>query len=166
MRLTKQTNYAMRMLMFCASNADQLSRVSQIAKFYDLPEQFLLKILQLLNQGGFVKTVRGRNGGFTLSRPASEIRLGAVVRAIEDNFELAECFEAGETQCPLVTSCGLNQAFAKALSSFFEVLDDYTLADLANNQRNLNVLLQLEAATQIPFEPSKVDDQTPARPLL
>jgi len=157
MRLTKQTNYAVRMLMFCASNSDQLSRVSQIAKFYDLPEQFLLKILQLLNKGGFVQTVRGRNGGFKLSRPAADILLGSVVRTIEDNFELAECFEAGESQCPLVTSCGLNQALAKALNSFFDVLDDYTLADLANNQRNLNVLLQLEAATQIPFERSRVD---------
>ncbi|MEO0547346.1 MAG: iron-responsive transcriptional regulator RirA [Pseudomonadota bacterium] len=151
MRLTKQTNYAVRMLMFCASNPEALSRVSQIARFYNLPEQFLLKILQLLNKGGFVRTVRGRNGGIALSRPASEIRLGAVVRAIEENFELAECFEAGETECPLVTSCGLNQALAKALNAFFEVLDDYTLADLANNQRNLNVLLQLEAATQMPF---------------
>ena len=59
--------------------------------------------------------------------------------------------QEGETVCPLVTSCGLNQALAEALDAFFGVLDRYTLADLTNNERNLHVLLQLEAAKQIPL---------------
>ena len=150
MRLTKQTNYSIRMMMYCDSN-EGLSRVSDIAKFYDLSEQFLLKILQSLTKAGLVEGVRGRNGGIRLARPASEIRLGEVVRITEENFELAECFEAGEAACPLFSSCGLNQALAKALSAFFDVLDQYTLADLTNNERNLHVLLQLEAAKQVPL---------------
>jgi len=150
MRLTKQTNYAIRMMMYCDSN-DGLSRVSSIAGFYDLSEQFLLKILQVLTKAGFVESVRGRNGGIRLARSANEIGLGEVIRATEDSIALAECFEAGETECPLVSSCGLNQALAEALNAFFEVLDRHTLADLTNNERNLHVLLQLEAAKQIPL---------------
>ena len=150
MRLTKQTNYAIRMMMFCESN-DGLSRVSDIAKFYNLSEQFLLKILQALTKAGFVESVRGRGGGIRLARPAEEISIGEVVRATEDNFELAECFEAGETICPLVSTCGLNEALSEALAAFFNVLDGYTLSDLTDNKRNLHVLLQLEAAKQIPL---------------
>jgi len=141
------------MLMYCASNPEKLSRVSDIAKFYDLPEPFLLKILQSLTKSGFVKSVRGRNGGIRLAKPAQHIGLGEVVRKVEDNFELAECFQDGEAVCPLVTSCGLSSSLKRALDAFFSVLDEYTVHDLANNQRNLNVLVQLEAATRIPFEP-------------
>ncbi|MEL6948428.1 MAG: iron-responsive transcriptional regulator RirA [Pseudomonadota bacterium] len=153
MRLTKHTNYAVRMLMFCASNPEELSRVNQIAKFYNLPEPFLLKILQSLTKAGYVTSVRGRNGGIRLARDAQDIGLGEVVRTIEENFELAECFQDGEAECPLVTSCGLSSSLKKALDAFFAVLDEYTIHDLANNQRNLNILVQLEAATRIPFEP-------------
>jgi len=150
MRLTKQTNYAIRMMMYCDSN-EGLSRVSSIAQFYNLSEQFLLKILQTLTKAGFVQSVRGRNGGIKLARPAEEISLGEIVRQTEDNFALAECFEEGETVCPLITSCGLNQALSEALGAFFNVLDSYTLADLTNNQRNLHVLLQLDASKNVPL---------------
>lgn len=151
MRLTKQTNYAIRMLMYCESSGE-LSPVVSIAKFYDLSEQSLLKILQILTKGGFVEAVRGRNGGIRLARPAEEIGLGDVIRATEENFALAECFEEGDVACPLVTNCGLNQALHEALEAFFKVLDGYTLADLTNKKRNLHVLLQLDAAKNLPLE--------------
>ena len=151
MRLTKQTNYAIRMMMYCDSN-DGLSRVSAIASFYDLSEQFLMKILQTLTKAGLVESVRGRNGGLKLAKESKDIGLGEIVRATEDNFALAECFEAGETVCPLVSSCGLNQALGEALGAFFKVLDGYTLADLTNNERNLHILLQLDASKNIPLK--------------
>ena len=150
MRLTKQTNYAIRMMMYCDSNTG-LSRVNSIASFYNLSEQFLLKILQVLTKAGLVESVRGRNGGIRLARPADEICLGEVVRATEENFALAECFEAGDTDCPLLNSCGMNKALLEALQAFFNVLDSYTLADLTNSERNLHVLLQLDASKRIPL---------------
>ena len=61
MRLTKQTNYAVRMLMYCAANKENLSRIPEIAKSYGVSELFLFKILQPLNKAGLVETVRGRN---------------------------------------------------------------------------------------------------------
>jgi len=147
MRLTKQSNYAVRILMYCASN-DGLSRIADIAEFYQISETFLFKILQILNHSGFVQTVRGRHGGIKLSRPATEMKLGEVVRATEDNFALAECFETdGEgINCPLTGTCGLNHALHRALVAFLNVLDEYTIEDLTDNRRNINVLLQLEMA--------------------
>lgn len=146
MRLTKQTNYAVRMLMYCAANGGKLSRIPEIARAYGVSELFLFKILQPLTRAGIIETVRGRNGGVRLPKPASEITLFDVVRVTEDSFAMAECFEAGEVECPLVDSCGLNSALRKALNAFFEVLQQYTIDDLVKARPQIGLLLGLETA--------------------
>ena len=151
MKLTSHTNYAIRMLMFCASK-QELARVAEIADFYDLPQKFLFKILGGLTKAGFMETVRGRNGGIKLARPADEISLGDVVREMEENFEMAECFKQGEVTCPLVATCGLNGALREALNAFLSVLDKYTIADLTRKEHNINVLLDLNSAMFQPLE--------------
>lgn len=144
MRLTKQTNYAVRMLMYCAVNEGQLSRIPEIARAYGVSELFLFKILQPLNKAHLVETVRGRNGGVRLGRPADEITLFDVVRVTEDSFAMAECFDDdGDIDCPLVDSCGLNSALRKALGAFFDVLAGYTIEDLVKARPHMNMLLGL-----------------------
>ena len=145
MRLTKQTNYAVRMLMYCAANNDQLSRIPEIAKAYGVSELFLFKILQPLNKAGLVETVRGRNGGVRLGRPAEKITLFDVVKVTEDSFAMAECFEDdGDVECPLIDSCGLNSALRKALNAFFDVLSEYTVDDLVKARPQINFLLGID----------------------
>ena len=75
MRLTRQTNYAVRIMMYCAANSGRLSRIPEIASAYGVSELFLFKILQPLVEARLVETVRGRNGGVRLARAASEITL-------------------------------------------------------------------------------------------
>lgn len=141
MRLTKQTNYAIRMLMYCAANEGHLSRIPEIAKAYGVSELFLFKILQPLSKAGIVDTVRGRNGGVRLGRPAKDITLFDVVKVTEDSFAMAECFENGVADCPLVDSCGLNSVLSKALKAFFDVLADYTIEDIVKARPQINFLL-------------------------
>ena len=150
MKLTSQTNYAIRMLMFCHSKGER-ANVKEIAAFYGLPERFLFNILQKLVAAGYMQTMRGRGGGIKLARRADEIRLGAVIRSIEENFELAECFEAGGSDCPLLNTCGLNKALREALRAFFEALNRYTIADLTGNEFNIDVLMRLSQAMQEPL---------------
>ena len=145
MRLTRQTNYAVRILMYCAANDAPLSRIGDIAKAYSVSELFLFKILQPLVENGLIETVRGRNGGIKLAKPASEITLFDAVRVTEDNFAMAECFEDGATECPLVDSCALNEALRKALGAFFDVLESYTIADLVAARPAIRSLLGIEA---------------------
>ncbi len=145
MRLTRQTNYAIRMLMYCAANDGKLSRVPEIARAYGVSELFLFKILQPLVENGLVETVRGRNGGVRLGRAAKDISLFDVVRVTEENFAMAECFENDATECPLVDSCGLNSALREALNAFFGVLMKYSISDLVKARPNVRVLLGLEA---------------------
>ena len=144
MRLTRQTNYAIRILMYCAANDGRLSRIPEIAAAYSVSELFLFKILQPLVEHKLVETVRGRNGGVRLARPAADITLFDVVRVTEENFAMAECFEKDSTDCPLVDSCSLNEALRKALGAFFEVLAGYTIEDLVESQPNTRNLLGIE----------------------
>jgi Rrf2 family transcriptional regulator, iron-responsive regulator len=146
MRLTRQTNHAVRILMYCAANEGRLSRIPEIAAAYRVSELFLFKILQPLVENGLVETVRGRNGGVRLAKPAAAITLFDVVRVTEDNFAMAECFENDEAECPLVDSCGLNEALRKALGAFFEVLAGYSIADLVATRANMRSLLGIDFA--------------------
>jgi Rrf2 family iron-responsive transcriptional regulator len=145
MRLTRQTNYAIRILMYCAANEGRLSRIPDIAEAYSLSELFLFKILQPLVENGLIETVRGRNGGVRLGKAAEAISLFDVVRVTEDNFAMAECFENDAADCPLMDSCGVNEALRKALGAFFEVLASYSIRDLVEARPNMRNILGIDA---------------------
>lgn len=142
MRLTRQTNYAVRSLVYCAVNTPELSRVADIARAYGISELFLFKLIRPLVDNGLLETVRGRHGGIRLGRPAESITLLDVVRLTEESFALAECFEVG-ADCPLIGECDLNGALREALGAFFTVLEKHTIADLASKRRSLRERLGL-----------------------
>lgn len=144
MRLTRQTNYAVRILMYCSANEGNLSRVPDIAEAYGLSEAYLFKILKPMMDVKIIESVRGRNGGIRLARDAADITLFDVVRVTEENFSLAECFDDENSDCPLIDSCGFNSALREALNAFFEVLGKYTIADMVAARPNISFLLGLE----------------------
>ena len=146
MRLTRQTNYAIRMMMYCAASPQKLSRVPEIARAYGVSELFLFKILQPLVEAGLMETVRGRNGGVRLAKPAAEITLLDIVTVTEESFAMAECFESDTAECPLIDHCALNAALRKALGAFFEVLAAHSLADLVRDRPHMQALLGMEPA--------------------
>lgn len=145
MRLTRQSNYAIRALVYCAVNQPGLSRVADIAKAYGISELFLFKLIKPLVENGLIETVRGRHGGIRLGKPAADITLLETIRLTEENFALAECFEEG-ADCPLIGECDLNGALREALGAFFTVLEGYTIADLASKKRSLRERLGLQVA--------------------
>ena len=143
MRLTRQSTYAIRTLIYCAVNDPGLSRIADIAKAHSISELFLFKLIKPLVENGLLETVRGRHGGIRLGRPATEITLLDTIRLTEENFALAECFEGGDINCPLFSNCDLNSALGEALKAFFAVLESYTIADLAGKRRSLRSRLGL-----------------------
>ncbi|MBD8066170.1 iron-responsive transcriptional regulator RirA [Devosia sp. PTR5] len=148
MRLTRQSNYAIRTLVYCAVNEPGLSRVAEIARAYGISELFLFKLIKPLVEGGLIKTVRGRHGGIRLGRPADDITLLETIRLTEESFALAECFEEN-ADCPLIGECDLNGALREALGAFFEVLAGYTIADLASKKRSIRERLGLTTAEAV-----------------
>ena len=105
---------------------------------------FLCKILQPIVEHGLLETVRGRNGGVRLAKPASQISLFDVVRVTEDNFSMAECFSNDAAECPLIDSCALNAALRKALGAFFDVLESFSIEDLVKDRPDMRSLLGID----------------------
>ncbi len=130
MRLTRYTDYGLRTLIYVALKPDGLSTVPEIAACYGISEHHLTKIVGELAQLGHIRTMRGRKGGFTLIRKPEEINVGTLVRALEDNFDLVECFQASGNGCRLTGCCPLSNALREAMAAFLAVLDRYTLADI------------------------------------
>ena len=132
MRLTQWTDYTLRVLMYCAACDGRAHPVTitEVAESYGISRSHLTKIVQQLSAGGLLETTRGRGGGMRLMRPATEINVGAVVRATETDFTLVECFDPASNQCRLSSHCQLQGVLGQAMGSFFRVLDRYTLADL------------------------------------
>lgn len=154
MQLTKQANYAVRTLVYCTLNAPRQSRVSEIAKAYNISELSLFKFIKPLVDNGLIETERGRHGGLRLARPAGDITMAEVIRITEGSFVLAECFESGEVNCPLAGNCDTNAVLAEALAAFFAVLEKYTIEDLAKRQKLLRDLLNIDVVDPVAISAS------------
>lgn len=137
MRLTRYTDYAMRVLLYLGREPGQLCGIADIARAYAISRNHLMKVVSDLVNAGYVESVRGRNGGIRLARPASDINVGALVRHTEDGFDLVDC-----GSCLIAPACGLTSVLDDALSAFLAVLDTYTLADVLARRGDFSHLLQ------------------------
>ena len=147
MRLTTHTDYALRVLIYLALAQDRLATIREISERYDISRNHLMKIVRELGQAGYVETVRGKSGGIRLGQPPEDISIGAVVRDMEDNLNLVECFKPDGAYCQIVPVCLLKGVLDEALDQFLEVLDRYTLADMAKPKVDLADLMGLSAET-------------------
>lgn len=142
MRITKRTNIAMRLLMYCAANPDALVTKKEIASCCNVSENHLAQVVNQLSQLGFLATQRGRNGGIMLGRPAEEIRVGQVFRSVEGDAPPDMCLADSDQTCPLVGACRLRGALEEAMQAFFTHLDDTSLSELVCGNVALLDMLQ------------------------
>ena len=131
MRLTSFTDYGLRMLMRMASAPERAFSTAELATEFALSRNHLAKIIQKLASGGFVVTRRGGGGGAMLARPAEKIRLGALIRVLEEGQPLVECFGTDGGNCSIESQCRLKSRLRAAEARFLEDLDRSTLADIA-----------------------------------
>lgn len=143
MRLTMRTSLAMKTLMFCAVNRTRIVRRQEVAQACDASENHLAQVIHLLAQKKFLHTVRGRAGGLTLGRAASQISVGQVFREFERVLPFSECMQTGGGECPLRGSCKLSCVLAEALDAFYARLDRVTIADLVEGNEGLEGLLKV-----------------------
>lgn len=129
MRLTTMTDYALRLLMHLGWQPDRLCTIAEVAKTYGISEAHLMKITHQLGAAGWIETLRGKGGGIRLGRRPEDIGLGDVVRSIESDFRLVECFGTG-SPCTLTGHCRLTGVLDGALEAFHTHLDRFTLADI------------------------------------
>ena len=168
MRLTTYSDYAIRTLMYLAVTPEEetLTTITDIANSYKISRSHLTKIIHQLAQIGYIESIRGKNGGIRLAKPAKEINLGEVIRQTEPDFQLVPCFAHINTKpddertelnpvkipnkpaeiCEITPVCKLKSVFYKATQAFLEVMDSYTLADIVENEEELWQILKFKKA--------------------
>lgn len=133
MRLTNYSDYSLRVLIYLSTEPNEkLVNIKDIAEAYDISKNHLMKIIYNLGKMGYIETIRGRNGGIRLAKLPSDINIGELIRKTEEDFHIVECFEHNNN-CVITPVCSLKHIFNKALDQFLQVLDQYTLEDIVQN---------------------------------
>src|SRR3954465_9469093 len=136
MKLSKKGEYALRSLInlgIAAEVGRSLVQVSELADNEQLPVKFLEQIMQALKEAGFVKSVRGKFGGYRLAVPAGKISIGQVVRVIDGPLAPIGCVSQSAYEkctCPDEAHCGLRMLMLDVRNAIAGILDRYTLADV------------------------------------
>lgn len=131
MRLTSFTDFGLRMLMRMAGEPMRAFSSAELADELGLSRNHLAKIMQHLSRAGLIGTRRGGGGGALLARPATEMRLGDVVRILEEGQALVECLGVDPGRCSIDGRCRLKARLRSAEAAFLADLDRSTLADIA-----------------------------------
>ncbi|MFV2001630.1 MAG: Rrf2 family transcriptional regulator [Paracoccaceae bacterium] len=131
MRLNAFTDFGLRVLTRLAGDPTRGFATRELARSFAVSQHHLNKVVTSLSKAGYVVTKRGRGGGLRLAKPAGEIRLGDVIRDLEQGVALVECFRADGGACTLTLNCRLIGPLKFAEASFLNELNSYTLADVA-----------------------------------
>lgn len=146
MQLTLHTDYALRVLIYAGMQADQLCTIPQIVARFGISRGHVMKVVHRLGQLGYLETVRGKGGGVRLARLPARIRIGAVVRDMEEELGVLGCLQGPPGYCRIEAGCILRGALRAATEAFLATLDDYTLADLVKPRHTLVRLMGLGPA--------------------
>ncbi|MEO6421697.1 MAG: Rrf2 family transcriptional regulator [Candidatus Nitrotoga sp.] len=148
MQFTHFTDYSLRTLIYLGAQHSMLATISEVAEKYGISQSHLTKVVHQLANRGYIQTTRGKGGGMRLAREPQLINIGDVVRDMEDNINLVECFNVKNQSCPLLPACILKSVLTEARKNFFDTLDRYTLADLLINQSSRKNVLDLQKSAR------------------
>lgn len=129
MHLTRFIDYSMRVLMYLALQQEQRVTIAAIAGRYQISENHLTKVVHFLGQKGYIETVRGKGGGLRLKLAADAINLGEMIQLTEGDEGLLPCV-SGQGNCCIIPACRLIAILKQSEHALYQVLGQYTLADL------------------------------------
>jgi Rrf2 family nitric oxide-sensitive transcriptional repressor len=142
MKLTRFTDYALRVLIYVGVQDDGRVTIREISEAYDISRNHLMKVVSDLVRMGYLDARRGPGGGISLARPASEIGIANVIRDMEEDMNLVTCF-TGEGKCVIQPVCRLKGVLTQALTAYIGTLEAYTLQDLLEPRKALTRLLKI-----------------------
>jgi len=130
MQVSRKVDYALRAVLYLAAQpADHPAPVSEIASRRRIPKKFLEKIIKDLIRVGIVASHRGARGGYTLTRPASQVSFREVIEAVEGPISLNVCVTE-QRDCSVVSSCNMQRVWLEGQRRVLEYFSGMTLADV------------------------------------
>lgn len=127
MELTTKARYGVRIMADLARNNNDFVSITDISKRQDISCKYIEKIIAMLKKDRLVESTRGINGGYRLTRPASEISVGEILRATGDNSKLVKCLEE---HCPREKHCDTKGVWNTLDKMITDYLNSVMLADL------------------------------------
>lgn len=133
MKISTKGRYALRLMLDLAvNNTGEPISLKDIAKRENISDKYLEQIISVLNKAGYVKSVRGAQGGYSLRKKPEEYTVGMILRLTEGSLAPVSCLEDGEASCEHVDDCVSVIVYRKINDAINEVVDGITLADLVS----------------------------------
>ncbi len=141
MQLTIFTDYGLRTLMYVAAYPERRCSVREVAEHYGISRNHLVKVVHHLALRGYLDSSKGKGGGIQLAKAPETLRIGDVVRDLEPNMQMAECFNRETNRCRISSNCQLKHYLMEATNAFIATLNRYTLADAVQDKSLFSALI-------------------------
>ena len=143
MRLTRFTDYSLRVLIYLGQNNESRVTIQQISEAYDISKNHLMKVVSNLTRLNLVVAQRGPGGGIQLNRPASEIGLDEVVGNTEKNLQDIASVPNADAEAT-TADAKLDIFLRHALQAYLAELKHFTLADVLAPESKVSQILELK----------------------
>lgn len=142
MKISTKGRYAVRVMLDLAlNNTGECIKVKDIAARQGISEKYLEQIIAVLNKAGYVKSVRGAQGGYKITRDPKEYTVGMILRLTEGSMAPVACLDEGAEECERCDTCETLDVWKELYEAINQVIDNVTIADLVEkrNQRMENL---------------------------
>ena len=139
MKISTKGRYALRLMMDLAenNNGSPIS-LKDVARRQEISDKYLEQIISILNKAGYVRSVRGAQGGYLLKNPPEDYTVGMILRQTEGNLAPVACIEDDEIVCDRQQQCVTSIVYKKINDAISGVVDNITLQDLVDWQSEKN----------------------------
>ncbi|MEE0960875.1 MAG: Rrf2 family transcriptional regulator [Lachnospiraceae bacterium] len=144
MKISTKGRYALRLMLDMAlNNTGNPIRIKDIAARQNISDKYLEQIVSVLNKAGFVKSIRGPQGGYKLTKRPEQYTVGMILRLTEGSLAPVSCLDDEVNMCDRQEECVTLILWRKLDDAIKSVIDNVTLADLLewNEQQNGNYII-------------------------
>lgn len=137
MKISTKGRYALRMMIEFALNADTPCKINQVAKSQNISEKYLEQIVSKLHKADYVRSIRGSQGGYILTRDPKDYSVGDILRATEGSLAPSACLDGKNNSCFRNNICVTQNVFRKIEDAVNSVVDNITLEDLLKEELDI-----------------------------
>lgn len=139
MKISTKGRYALQLMLDLAIyNTGEPVSLKEIARRQEISEKYLEQIIAMLNKAGYVKSIRGPQGGYMLSWQPEEYTVGMILRQTEGDLAPVNCVSADSSGCERIDECATVRVWQRLNEAVNNVIDNITLADLVEWQTEKN----------------------------
>jgi len=136
MKISTKGRYAVRLMLDLAvHNTGECIKVKEIANRQGISEKYLEQIIAVLNKAGYVKSVRGAQGGYRLTKAPEEYTVGMILRLTEGSLAPVTCLEDGADECDRCDTCETLEIWKEIYTAVNDIVDGVTIADLLEKRQ-------------------------------